>query len=230
MDSSHSELKRKVTDCKNLNDLIKTQNDKIETLCEENKDLKSQNRTLEKELLEAQEEMLRLMVDISGMAESPCETHEQLRTKIAQIMMLVCEGKSEQARWDTSVNIPITDCRRLGTYTKIKKRIVRICFLFMKHKTCLLSRKYHLPLGIYADEPYPDAIKQKHTILRPILKLAQSKEQFKGKCKLEYDQLIIKGKQYTTNSLDKLPGEFAPYKVAHRTSDTCLVFHGHTPL
>ena len=56
-------------------------------------------------------------------------------------MMSDSKGKTEQARWETSSNIPIMDCRRLGTYNRNRKRTVRITFLFMKHKTCLLSRK-----------------------------------------------------------------------------------------
>ena len=111
------------------------------------------------------------------------------------------------------------------------KRAVRISFLYMKHKTCLLSRKFKLPRGIYLDEAYPDAIKQKHAILRPILKSARSKEEYKVKCKLQQDQLIIKGKQYTTETLDRLPEDLATYEVAQCSSETCLVFHGHhTPL
>ena len=60
--------------------------------------------------------MLWLKVDITGIPESPYETYEHLRGKIAEIMMSVSEGKTEQARWETRVNIPITDCRRLGMY------------------------------------------------------------------------------------------------------------------
>ena len=108
-------------------------------------------------------------------------------------MVPVCEGKTDDARWDTSMSIPITDCQRLGTYNRNKKRVVRVLLLFMKHKICLLSRKNNLLRGIYIDEAYPDTIKQKCATLQPILKLALNTEGYKGKCKLEYDQLIIKG-------------------------------------
>ena len=50
----------------------------------------------------------------------------------------------------------------------------------MKHKTCLITRKSSLPDGIYIDDAYPESTKQKHSLLRPILKLARSKEEFKG--------------------------------------------------
>lgn len=140
--------------------------------------------------------------------------------------MSVSEGKTEQARWETSSNIPITDCRGLGTYNRNRKRTVRITFLFMKHKTCLFSRKSKLPDSIYIDEAYPESIKQKRYLLRPILKLAKTKEEFKGHCKLDKDHLIIKGKHYMMDTLKNLPEELAPYKTAQRTTETCLVFQG----
>ena len=68
--------------------------------------------------------MLRLKVNITGIPESPYKSYEHLRGKITEIMMLVSEGNTEQVRWETSANIPITDCRRLGTYKQNTKRLV----------------------------------------------------------------------------------------------------------
>ena len=146
-------------------------------------------------------------------------------------MVPVCKGRTDDARWDTSISIPITDCQKLGTYNRNKKRVGRVSFLFMKHKICLLSRKDNILKGIYIDEAYPDMIKQKCAALQPILNLALNTECYKGKCKLEYDQLIIKGTKYSIDSLDKLPDNLAPYKAGQRSNEDCLIFHGqHMPL
>lgn len=175
--------------------------------------------------------MLHLKVDITGIPESGHELYEELHNKIAEIMTSVCEGRTEEACWETSINIPITDCQWLGTYMINWKRIVRITFLFMRHKICLLSRKNSLPKGIYVGEAYPVSIQNKHATLRPILKLAKSKEAYKGKCKLKRDNLVITGNKYTIDTLDKLLEELAPYKAAQKFSPDCLVFHGSlTPL
>ena len=146
-------------------------------------------------------------------------------------MMPICEGNTEKEKWDTSINIPITDCERLGTYTQNKKRIVRVTFLFMKHKSCLLSRRSNLPRGIYVDEAYSDAVKYRRSVLRPILKLALKHEDYKGKCKLVQDQLILRGTKYNIDTLHTLPETLSPYKAAQHTTTECLIFHGqHTPL
>ena len=68
-------------------------------------------------------------------------------------------------------------------------------------------------------------------MLRPILKLALNTDGYKGKCKLDHDQLIMKGTKYNIDSLDKLPDDLAPYKANQRSNKDCLIFHGqHTPL
>ena len=55
--------------------------------------------------------------------------------------------------------------------------------------------------------------------------------EYKGKCKLDHDSLVIRINRYTIDNLDKLPNDLAPYKVAQRSSETSLVFHGeHTQL
>ena len=101
----------------------------------------------------------------------------------------------------------------------------------MKHKLCMLARKNNLPKGIYVDEAYPESIKQKRAALRPILKLAHNLDNYKGKCKLEHDQIVINGVNYNMDTLDRLPEELAPYKSAQCSSMDILIFYGqHTPL
>ena len=80
-------------------------------------------------------------------------------------MVSTCEGTTEEEKWKTSMSIPILDCPRLGQYNRNKKRPVRVTFLFMKHKSCLLTRERNLPTGIYVDEAYPELIKQKRASL-----------------------------------------------------------------
>ena len=231
IETSHQELSTRMIDNKELKDLITSQNEKLKMLFTENMDLKAHISHLEKQVVEMQEETLQLKVNFSGINEGTYETYEQLRSKIAEVMLSTCEGTTEEEKWKTSMSIPILDCQRLGQYNRNKKRPVRVTFLFMKHKSCLLTRKRNLPTGIYVDEAYPDLIKQKRASLRPILKYALKTEGYKGKCKMEHDRLIIKGIKYTTDTLHKLPDDIAPYKANQKSNHECLIFHGqHTPL
>ena len=94
-----------------------------------------------------QEETLRLKVDFSGINEGTYESYEQLRLKIAKAMVPTFEGSTEEEKWKTSMSIPILDCQRLRLYSRNRKRLVRVTFLYMKHKSCLLLRKCNLPSG-----------------------------------------------------------------------------------
>ena len=40
--------------------------------------------------------------------------------------------------------------------------------------------------------------------------MANSKSEYKGKCKLENDCLIVKGTKYTVETLNSLPADIAP--------------------
>ena len=214
-----------------LNEKLTTQQIKIKSLETANKELKEENKIIQNNLLNMQKELLRLKVDFIGIPESPYETPDQLRNKILEAMLPTCDGPTEEIRWQTCKNIPISDCHRIGSYSKTKKRAVRVTYMLMQHKLCLLSRKNALNPGIYVDEAYPEQIQKRRMSLRPILKLAKSKPEYKGKCKLEYDKLIIKGIHYTVNTLNKLPIDLAPYKTAQISSSTSTIFHGqHSPL
>ena len=63
------------------------------------------------------------------------------------------------------------------------------------------------------------------------IKLAKKSIEYKGKCKLDHDTLIIRGIRYKFNTLHLLPEELAPYKSAQISTETTTVFHGlHSPL
>ena len=121
-------------------------------------------------------------------------------------------------------------CQRIGTYMRNRRQAVRITFLFMRHKLCLLNRKSNLPKGIYVDDAYTATVQTKCATLRPILKIARKNDTYRGKCKLEGDSLIITGTKYTVDTLDKLPDDLTPYKAAQKLSQNSLVFHGSLTL
>ena len=51
--------------------------------------------------------------------------------------------------------------------------------------------KEKIQKGIYANEEYPKEVQRQRNILQPILRLAAKLPEYKGKCKLENNILII---------------------------------------
>ena len=79
---------------------------------------------------------------------------------------------------------------------------------------------------MYLDREYNEETENNRQILRPILKVARSKEEYKKKCKMEGDSLIIKGKIYTVENLSSLPEEINGYNSTSKSDDTSLGFFG----
>ena len=71
-------------------------------------------------------------------------------------------------------------------------------------------KKWSLSWNICRHEAYPEIIQKRRMTLRPILKLAKTKTEYKGKCKLDYDCLIVKGTRYTVETLSSLPIDLNP--------------------
>ena len=56
--------------------------------------------------------------------------------------------------------------------------------------------------------------------------MAKGQPQYRDKCKLSGDQLIINGNSYTVEEMHKLPHNLAPYLAMQKENVECIVFHG----
>ena len=56
--------------------------------------------------------------------------------------------------------------------------------------------------------------------------MAKSNPNYKEKCKLQGDRLVINRISYMVNDLHRLPPELSTYKAAQCTDNYSLVFHG----
>ena len=63
-------------------------------------------------------------------------------------------------------------------------------------------------------------------LLRPIFNVARKHPEYKGKCRMEDDTLVIHGKIYTVDNLCSLPEDISGYNVSSRSNETTLAFFG----
>ena len=89
-----------------------------------------------------------------------------------------------------------------------------------------MSNKQNLPGGIYANDEYPIHVKQIRDRLQPILRYAKSLPDYKDKCKLEGDKLLINGMEYGIDDIHKLPSDLAAYHAAEKCDDETIACHG----
>ena len=74
-------------------------------------------------------------------------------------------------------------------------------------KSYLLNAKKHLPKGIFVENEFPKEVQWSCTILRPVIKLANKTDLYKGKCKMEGHHLERKGTKYDISTIHELPRE-----------------------
>ena len=77
-------------------------------------------------------------------------------------------------------------------------------------------------------EEYTSDIENQRKLLRPILKLARSKESYKGKCKMVDDHLVIHGMKYYMSDIQNLPADLSGFhassKTRRRQENPCLLW------
>ena len=173
----------------------------MNTCVAENKNLKKANETLKERLTQIELAQLENNVIISGMQEQPRETYDTTKERVIDTIVAAMGCEDQETAQMEAQKIEISCCSRTGRYQLGRPRPISITFQRKEDKKRLLENKQNLPTGIYMNEEYPTHIKKDRDMLCPILKLAKSKPNYKDKCRLQGDKLVINGIHYTVNDL-----------------------------
>ena len=95
-----------------------------------------------------------------------------------------------------------------------------------KDVDAILEYKYYLTSGVYVDREYCVETERKCRILCPILRAAKMKPELRYKSHMECDKLVIDGKCYGTDDLEKLSQSINPINVSTKSNDTVVGFFG----
>ena len=90
----------------------------------------------------------------------------------------------------------------------------------------LLENKRSLKKGVFVDREYGIETEQHRKILKPIFNAARRNSNYKGKCRLDANVLVIQDKEYTVDNLHTLPEDINEFSVTSKTSATTLAFFG----
>ena len=83
-----------------------------------------------------------------------------------------------------------------------------------------------LSKGIFADKEYPVEIERAWCSLLPILRTAKRMERYKDQSRMNYDKVVIQGKDYTLNNLHELPEDINCFKATSKSDDETVGFFG----
>ena len=120
----------------------------------------------------------------------------------------------------------IRRCRRLGKPNPSRSRLVSVEFDRCTDADAIYKYRYHLTGGVYVDREFNFETENSPRILRPILKAARMKPEFRYKSRMKSDKLVIDGKRYGVNDLLQLPQKLSPFEVTTKSNDDTLGFFG----
>ena len=116
---------------------------------------------------------------------------------------------------------PVSPC-----YIPKKGRPIAVKFMKKSDAEMVLDMKKNLRKGIYVDQFYSVETEKQCKRLRPILSAGRRLEEYRGRCKMEGTEVVIKGKHYSFNNLSELPENLSLDKVSSRQDASHYGFFG----
>ena len=120
--------------------------------------------------------------------------------------------------------VPFVRCH----YLRDQKQII-IRFQWYSDRERIWKNRYKLKgTSYYVAEDFPREIEAQRKQLYPVMKAAKRLQEYQKKVSMNCEKLILKGKQYTCNTIDTVPLNIHPGTLAERSNARVLVFGGTT--
>ena len=194
-------------------------NREIQYLSAEQAKLKSQLTKLETRNLDS-------TLIIRGIREEPKETEDMCCEKIYRELANTISGSDPDERYTTAKTLTIRKCRRLGKFKRDRTRPVSVEFVHKEDRTYILENRSYLNEGVFADKEYPADVERIRQSLLPILRAVKKLDKYRDQSRMNYDRVVIQGKDYTLNNLHELPDDLNAFKVSSKSSDDTIGFFG----
>ena len=164
---------------------------------------------------------------IHGVPEPTALEYPETRyEKVISYLSHTMNGESEPEKKNQARNLSIQKTKRIGWFSVDRGRPISISFSRYEDVEYLLTYKKYLPEGIYLDKEYCEEIEKKRKLLRPIMRYAKNHEDYKKKCRMENDTLVIRGKYYTVNNFHQLPSEINGFGATSKTDEGTTCYFG----
>ena len=154
---------------------------------------------------------------LHGIPETTAWEYPESRyAKIIDHLAPTMNGRNEAEQRDMARNLSIQKTKRVGKFSVDRNRPISISFGKYEDVEYLITYKRYLLDGIYLDREYCEEVERKRKLLRPIMRCAKNHTDYKRKCRMENDTIVIKGKHYTINNLHQLPAEINGFEATSK--------------
>ena len=202
--------------------------------------LKMENITLKKELQQLAAEQTKLKMQMNkielrsleytvimrGIREEPRETEESCCDKIYRELANTISGSDPDERYRTAKTLSIRKCRRLGKFKRDRTRPICVEFVHKEDRSYVLENGSYLNEGVFVDKEYPPEIERIRRSLLPILRAAKRLERYKDQSRMNYDKVVIDGKEFTMQNLHELPEDINSFKATSKSDEETVGFFG----
>ena len=158
--------------------------------------------------------------------EGPYEQYGITKLRVQEMIAVMIDSGDREDDLIKAKEIDITSCNRVGRYKHNVARPISVTFATRDNKEAFLSGKRKLPSGVFANDELSPHVKKRRDRLLPIYHLAKSLPEYRDKCRLTGDKLVINGTSYRIEDIPKLPPDLAAFKSSEKSNDTHLVFAG----
>ena len=90
----------------------------------------------------------------------------------------------------------------------------------------MYNQRFYLTSGVFVDREFNLETEKCRKTLQPILRAAKQEPEFRYKSRMDGPTLVIDGKKYSVNELDKLPQKLSPFEVTTKSNDETVGFFG----
>ena len=205
----------------------------IDVLTQENMTLSTKVNRLENEQSKLKEKVERMeskeleySLMINGIREYEGENELNLIEEVYIELMSTIDLRDERDRWDKVKEMPITKCKRVGRYSRDKTRPICVEFQHRLDVEYFYANRRWTRRGIFIDKAYTQEVEHKRRLLRPILKAARRLPEYQGLCRLDCDELVLKGKHYSFDRLDRLPNNLNVFSLSSKEDSDTVGFFG----
>ena len=188
--------------------------------------LSSEQSKLQHIIIVMEQHSLENSLVFRGISEDITECDYNLREKVYQELAHIFEGDDYPAKLTMAKNMAVKKCKRVGRFSRTQPRPMSVEFEHCQDIEYIMESKGYLQGGTYMDREYVPEIERKRRILLPILKAAKQSKDYKKKCRLEDDKVVINGWKYGTENLHQLPSELDVFEITSKSDTDCVGFFG----
>ena len=226
-------LQQSIDKVQKSSDLIIRQENRIKELSEENFNLHCEVSKFQTELREFKNRLsnlenksLECNLIIKGVDEPENETTHSLKERIYWLMADTVDNPVASERLASAKSVAIRRCRRLGRTNQVRPRPISVEFETKTGADAVYEQRFYFTSGVFVDREFNQETERSRRTLRPILRAARQKPEFRFKSRMEGSKLVIDGKRYGENDLDKLPQKLSPLEVTMKSNEDTTGFFG----